>query len=195
MKKIISAIIATAVMLSLCLSVSASGINSNEQAVLELLKTKRQLGTSSRQFSLPDEYINAAENFFNTIDMDQAQRDLIVANIEEGMDIIVAQAEGFSGTTYDLKLMDSASKTRLLALGQEACAAVDANLTFDASEGKVVISNTDGTVIFTNAPVIKTTGQEHPVTAAAVGVTVAVIVICGAALLFAVSKKKGLLVR
>lgn len=198
MKKIFSAIVAVTLAVVMCMSVSAAGgLNDNEKAVLDKLKNSKVVGANGWSFSIPTEYINTVENYFNNIDMTASQKDTILAKIDEGMDIVKTQADGqnFNGTTYDLKLMDTASKRQVLQLGQEACAAVSATLTYDASANKVIIKDAQNTVIFTNTPVVKTTGQDFPITAAAVFGSVFVVVICGAVVLFAVSKKKGLLVK
>lgn len=198
MKKIFSAIVAVALAVVMCMSVSAAGgLNDNEKAVLDKLKNSKVIGANGWSFSIPTEYINSVENYFNNIDMTAEQKDTILAKIDEGMAIVKAQADSqnFKGTSYDLKLMDTASKKKVLELGQEACAAVSATLTYDASANKVIIKDAQNEVIFTNTPVVKTTGQDFPITAAAVCGSVAVVVICGAVVLFAVSKKKGLLVK
>lgn len=198
MKKIFSAIVAVALAVVMCMSVSAAGgLNDNEKAVLDKLKNSKVIGANGWSFSIPTEYINSVENYFNNIDMTAEQKDTILAKIDEGMAIVKAQADGqnFKGTIYDLKLMDTASKKKVLELGQEACAAVSATLTYDASANKVIIKDAQNEVIFTNTPVVKTTGQDFPITATVVCGSVAVVVICGAVVLFAVSKKKGLLVK
>ena len=88
MKKIICLVMVLTLAFSLCLTVNAAtGINANEKAVLDALKSKEALGKNGWSFSIPTEYITAAENYFNTIDMTDAEKENILSFIEEGKKI------------------------------------------------------------------------------------------------------------
>ncbi len=196
MKKIFALVMVLALTFSLCLTVNAAtGINEYEKAVLDVLKEKEVVGANGWKFSLPTEYVTSAENYFNTIDMTEAQKNKIIGYIEEGMEIVKAQGDkaNFKGKTYDLKNMEADAKQKVLDLGQKACAEVDLTLTYSPADNKVTIRTTGDQVVFENAPIIKTTGEDFSVTTAAVVSGIAALVIGGAAVMFVVSKKKGLL--
>ena len=82
MKKIFSAIVAVTLAVVMCMSVSAAGgLNDNEKAVLDKLKNSKVVGANGWSFSIPTEYINTVENYFNNIDMTASQKDTILAKI------------------------------------------------------------------------------------------------------------------
>ncbi len=198
MKKIICLVMVLTLAFSLCLTVNAAtGINANEKAVLDALKSKEALGKNGWSFSIPTEYITAAENYFNTIDMTDAEKENILSFIEEGKKIIKEQGDkaNFTGKVYNLKSMDAIAKENVLELGKKACQEVDLTLTYSPADHKVIIKDAKGVVAFENTPVIKTTGEDFSVTSAVVITAVSVVVLAGVAYLIIVAKKKALFVK
>ena len=58
------------------------GINDSEQAVLNELKTSVKMNGS--EMVIPSEFVNQAENYFNTIDMTADESSRIVAVLKKG---------------------------------------------------------------------------------------------------------------
>ena len=200
MKKLITVIFAIAMIATLCVSAfAATGINEHEQAVLDKLSTTKVIGANGWTFSIPQEYINSAKNYFlNDCDMTEAEKTAIIGYIDSGMAIVKqeADAQQFAGTEYKLSLMSQSARSQVLALGQKACAEVDLNLVYNSSTNKVIITPVGSTTpIFENTPVVKTTGQDFTLTTAMVVTAVAVVMVVCTAGLFVFSKKKGLLVK
>lgn len=198
MKKIICLVMVLTLAFSLCLTVNAAtGINSNEKAVLDELKSKEAHGKNGWSFSIPTEYITAAENYFNTIDMTDAQKDTILGLIAEGKKIVEEQGDkaNFTGKVYNLKTMEISAKEKVLELGQKACKEVGLTLTYSPADNKVIIKDAKGVVAFENTPVIKTTGEDFNVTSAVVITAVSVVVLAGVVYLVIVAKKKALFVK
>lgn len=197
MKKLLSVLFAVVIVASLCLSVfAASGINDAEKAVLEKLKTTEKLGTKGAEFFIPTAYINAAENYFLTIDMTDAQKTAILGYVDQAIATIKAEAASYTGTaTYQLKNMSASARQSVLRNGQDACAVVGATLVYDAATNKVVVTNSTNTVVFENTPLVKSTGEGFTMTTAVAGTVIALAVLGGTAVLFVTSKKNGLLVK
>lgn len=194
MKKILSILFAIALVASLCLCVSAAdGLNDNEKAVLAKLRTTEKLGVNGASFSIPAAYVNAAENYFLTIDMTAEQKDAILALINSGIATVKAEAADFTGTgAYQLKDMNQAARSAVLQAGQEACALVGATLVYNAASNQVVIT-ANGQTLFSSEPVVKTTGEAITVNASLAATVIALAVLGTTAVLFVTSKKFGLL--
>ena len=62
------------------ISVFAAGINTAEQKILDELRTSVDMEGNSKY--LPGSYINQAENYFNTIEISDADADTIISKIE-----------------------------------------------------------------------------------------------------------------
>lgn len=200
MKKLVTVLLVVAMIAVLAVpAFAATGVNANEQAVLDKLSEYREMGESQWKFYIPEKYITSAKNYFiGDCDMTEAERDIIIGYIDEGADIVKKEADAakFDGSVYNLNTMSQASRSAVLVLGQKACAEVDLNLVYNSAENKVVITTVkDGTVVFDSAPVVKTTGEDFPITAMTIGLAVAFVLVAGTAAMLVVSKRKGLLVK
>ncbi len=198
MKKIMAIVLAVALMFALCLTANAAtGLNDFEKEILSTLKNQEVTGENGWKFKIPDEYITAAENYFNTIDITEAQKDKILGYIQEGAKVVKAEGDKneFSGTTYNLKNMSTEAKKQVLDLAQKACAEVELTLTYSPTEDKIIIKDKAGVTAFENTPIVKTTGEDFAATSTIAIAVVSIAVLCGVTVLFAVSKKKGLLVK
>ena len=200
MKKLVAILFVLALIAMLPLSAfAATGINEYEQAVLDKLDSSKVMGASGWGFEVPQEYINSAKNYFaGDCNMTAAEKDKILSYIDQGMAIVKkeADAQKFSGTEYNLSKMGEAARDEVLSLGRKACAEIDLTLTYSPTSKQVTITPVDSkTPVFESSPVVKTTGQDFPVDAAVIGAAIAVVVVMGTAVMFAVSKKNGLLVK
>ena len=98
MKKL-SAILASATVIAMAsVPAFAAGINSAEQAVLDKLS---EVNTSYNGgfITNADEMLNQAENYFNTIDMTDAESKEIIADINDAVDYLKSQG---ASTVKDL---------------------------------------------------------------------------------------------
>ena len=113
MKKL-SAILASATVIAMAsVPAFAAGINSAEQAVLDKLS---EVNTSYNGgfVTNADEMLNQAENYFNTIDMTDAESKEIIADINDAVDYLKSQG---ASTVKDL---NKAQKQELFTYGQKA---------------------------------------------------------------------------
>ena len=67
MKKLSAMLVAFILVAATAFTAFAAGINDSEQAVLNELKTSVKMNGS--EMVIPSEFVNQAENYFNTIDM------------------------------------------------------------------------------------------------------------------------------
>lgn len=200
MKKLVAILFVLTLIAMLPLNAfAATGINANEQAVLDLLKSSHVIGANGWDFSIPQEYVNTAENYFaGDCDMTVEEKDAIIAYIEQGKTIIKKEADSqnHKGTEYHLSEMSDKAREEVLSLGQKACAEVDLKLTYIPKENDVVITPVgSNTPVFESAPVVKTTGEAFTVNAGVVACVIAVALVMGTAVMFGVSKKNGLFVK
>ncbi len=197
MKKLVAVLFSLALVAMLPLSAfAATGINANEQAVLDLLESDHVIGKNGWDFSIPQEYVNTAKNYFaGDCDMTEEEKDAIIKYIEAGKEIVKEQADSqnFSGSSYNLSKMSEEARSEVLALGQKACAEVDLSLVYMPKENNVVITPVgSNTPVFESTPVVKATGEDFTVTAGVMAAVVAAALALGTAVMFGVSKKKGL---
>lgn len=193
MKKFLAILFALALVAMLPLTAfAATGLNEYEKEVLTKLKSTVDLG-SKGEYKIPQEYINAAENYFKgDCDMTEQEAAAIIALIDDGAEIIEAESAKVSGSTFNLSKLSKAAREEILDLGQAACNEVDLNLVYD--NGKVVITEAgSNTPIFKNSAVIKTTGQAVTVDATFVSVAVVLCLALATGVMFVVSKRNGLL--
>ena len=197
----IVALLAAALMLFSVMPLSAfaaTGINANEQAVLDKLSTSAVIGGNGWSFTIPQEYVNSAKNYFaGDCDMTEEEKTTILSYIDTGMAVIKEEADSqkFAGKEYSLSKMGEEARSKVLSLGQSACAEVDLSLTYIPTSNQVVVTPIgSNTPVFESAPVIKTTGQDFALTAGLIAVAVVAVMALGSAVMFGVSKKNGLLV-
>ncbi len=178
---------------------AATGVNDNEKAVLDLLRSSEVMGANGWKFIIPTEYVNSAENYFaGDGDMTTEERDVILDCIKQGIEIIKkeANAQNFKGAEYKLSYMSKDAKTKVLDLGVKACAEMDLKLVYNSAANQVIITPEGSTTpIFESTPLVKTTGQEFALTTGTVAAGLAVILVAGTAVMFVVSKKTGLLAK
>lgn len=165
--------------------VAAGAINTYEQNVLDTLGKTAKVGNAT--YKLPSKYINAAKNYFLTIDMTKAQSEKIIEIINKM--IALLESQNFEGTEFDLSDLDYATKLKLLNFGNEATEEVGVELTYVSADGVARFTNTAGEVVFENEPVIRTTGSD--MNTSAVAVVVVVMTVCAAAAVV-ISKKAQL---
>lgn len=170
MKKL-SAILASATVIAMAsVPAFAAGINSAEQAVLDKLS---EVNTSYNGgfVTNANEMLNQAENYFNTIDMTDAESKEIIADINDAVDYLKSQG---ASTVKDL---NTAQKQELFTYGQKAANVVGVTVSYDKATKTVSATDKNGNAIVstkvttdskgnttTTSNAIATTGFEHQYT-------------------------------
>lgn len=157
MKKLSAILVALVLVAATAVTAFAAGINSSEQAVLDELKTS--VAMKGGEMVIPTEYVNQAENYFNTIDMTEAQSKDIIAVIKDGKNFL---ANSGASNISDLSF---AQKQELLAYGEKAVAVLDMTMSFDKTTKKITILDPKGEEAFNAAPTLSKTGavSENPI--------------------------------
>lgn len=200
MKKFVSILFAAMLIAALCISAfAATGINANEQAVLDKLSVSKAIGANNHEYAVPVEYVNTAKNYFaGDCDMTEAQKDAIIGYIDQGIAILKAQADEQKITTdvYKLRDMNAEARSKVLELGQKACAEVGLDLIYNGSTDQVIITPVGSTTpVFASSPLVKTTGENFVMTTGKLLLLVASVLIACTTGMFVIAKKKGLLVK
>lgn len=123
MKKIISLIIALALVIACAVSASAvSGITADEQRIIDALSKKVNLGQGTVLVEIPAIYINQAEDYLTKADLKTQQIDEILANIADAYEMLEnADAVSFSS-------VNATVKNQILKKIEDAASVVDADL-------------------------------------------------------------------
>lgn len=194
MKKLSAILISLVLVAASAVSAFAADINSSEQAVLDALG--EGVAMSGGTMYIPDEYINQAENYFNTIDMTAEQSEEIIAVIKQGE----AFLEG-SGAS-NIRDLTFEQKQVLLSYGEKAVAVLGMSMSYDFSAKILTIYGADGEVAFNAAPTltkdgtvvenpIKTTGVSADFTGfVCLGAVLVVLTLGGAAFVLKTKKER-----
>ena len=165
MKKRISlAAVALAIVAASSMTAFASGINANEQAVLDKLSSTT-VNYKGRTLSLPSSYLNQAKNYMYTVDLTADQCNRIIALIDEAKAIMTnSGSKGIS---------DADVKSQVLAKANQIASILNMSVTQEQTDqgSKYTLKDSDGNVAFSASPkvdleagtlvdgtVVKTTG-------------------------------------
>lgn len=195
MKKLSAMLVAFILVAATAFTAFAAGINDSEQAVLNELKTSVKMNGS--EMVIPSEFVNQAENYFNTIDMTADESSQIVAILKKGESFLEnSGASNIADLTF-------AQKQTLLSYGKEVVGVLDMTMSYDTSSKKLTIYGKDGKVAFSSAvptltkagsvqdnSVIKTTGAEADFSGIIAVSAVAFVMVAGGAFYLAKSKKE-----
>ena len=131
---------------------AADGINSYEQAVLDELKTSVTMADG--EMFIPTEFVNQAENYFNTIEMTEQESKDILKWIKDGKNFLEnSGASNFSDLSYE-------QKTELLnTYGKGITGGLDMTMTYNKSDRKLTICDSEGNVVFSAVPLLSQTGE------------------------------------
>ena len=157
MKKLSAIFIALVLAATTAVTAFAAGINSNEQAVLDELKTSVTM--KNGEMCIPTEYVNQAENYFNTIDVTAEEKDQMLAIIKDGKSFLEKSgASNIKDLTFD-------QKKELLAYGEKVVAIIDMTMSYDKVTRKLTIYDPDGNVAFSAVPHLTSDGKvdENPI--------------------------------
>lgn len=122
MKKIVSLVIAIALVFACVVSTNAAtGITADEQKIIDALSKKITMASGSVT-KLPDNYINQVEDYLTKADISAADVDKILAEIDAAAEVL----EKSTAPTFEK--LDVASKKAIIEEAKDAAAVVDAEL-------------------------------------------------------------------
>ncbi|MDF2686084.1 MAG: hypothetical protein K0S55_1265 [Clostridia bacterium] len=154
MKKLIQ--IALCIIMALSLlplaTFAASELDENENALIEKLKAELNLNGASA--TIPEEYINMAENYFLSNDVSVSETELteIINNMDETIALIK------ESNVSDVKDLPASVKNTIIEEATKSAEVLDLTLNYDYSTEAVSIVNGEGTVVAEADNIIKKTG-------------------------------------
>ncbi len=157
MKKLSAIFIALVLAATTAVTAFAAGINSNEQAVLDELRTTVTM--KNGEMSIPTAYVNQAENYFNTIEMTAEEKDQIIAILKEGESFLEnSGASNIRDLTLD-------QKRQLLNYGERVVAVIGMTMTYDKVTRTLTIFDPNGNTAFSATPYLTSDGKvdENPI--------------------------------
>lgn len=194
MKKLSAMLVALILVAATAFTAFAAGINDSEQAVLDELKTSVKMNGS--EMVIPSEFVNQAENYFNTIDMTADESSQIIAVLKKGESFLEnSGASNIADLTF-------AQKQTLLAYGKEGVGVLGMTMSYDTSTKTLTIYDANGKVAFSAVPTlskvgqvkdgstIKTTGVVADFSGVAAVSAVALIMVAGGAFYLVKTKKE-----
>lgn len=196
MKKLASIMIALVLAATATVSAFAAGINSNEQKVLDELKSVNISGVT-----ISADYINQAEGYFNKIEMTAAQSATIIKAINDVENYVKAAG------VKDLRDLSLDQKNVLLGYLKTAGSALGLTVSFDGTAKLIIVKDAEGATVFSGSPyiygsassgnatvgdknVIKTTGAETNFMGFGIAGAAAVLLVCGGSLYLVKTKKE-----
>ncbi len=176
MKKIISILLVCMFLFALAVPTfaAASGINTYEKKLITYVETKYK--TDNGTITVGKEYINAAENVANAIDMTEDQYNQIVAILDDAYAYVLDNdLDKMSDIWGNVDIQDA-----LLGYADDALAVIGYTLTADRAAKLLIIKDGDGNIVAKLTPgiIIDQTGSEN--TAVAVVAAVAVLTVAAA---------------
>ena len=196
MKKLSAIIAASTIVAMASVPAFAAGINSAEQAVLDKLSSVNA-SYNDGFVTNATEMLNQAENYFNTIDMTDAESKEIIADIEAGENYLKSQGAS------SVKDLNAAQKQELFGYGQKAANVVGVTVSYDKATKTVSATDKNGNAIVstkittdskgntvTSSTAIATTGANVNTLAIAVAAGSAVAIAAGATVVLTAKKKE-----
>jgi hypothetical protein len=148
MKKFTAILCALVLVAMTAVTAFAAGINDSEQAVIDALG--KEITMKNGSMVIPSDFVNQAENYFNTIEMTADESSKIIALLEEtGKYMTSTGAENIGDMT-------TAQKKELLSYGQKIVGVLDMTMTYDQSSKILYIYAPDGKVAFQAVPTLTT---------------------------------------
>lgn len=146
MKKFTAIMVALILVAMTAVTAFAAGINENEKKVIDALGNK--IAMKGGDMVVPADFVNQAENYFNTIDMTAEQADKIVALLKTTGEFMTS-----TGAT-NIPTMTYAQKKELLNRGKEIVAVLGMTMEYDFVKKVLFIYDSQGNVKFESDPVL-----------------------------------------
>ena len=140
MKKLSAILVALVLVAATAVTAFAAGINSSEQAVLD--KLNGTVTMQGNQMRISQEFVNQAENYFNTIEMTEQESKDIIAVLDEGNNYLAnSGAADFKSLSYDQKQV-------LLGYGQKAVGVIGMSMSYDPATRTITVTDPNGNAAF-----------------------------------------------
>ena len=133
-------LLSAAVAAAASMSVFAAGINTAEQKILDELNTTVDMEGNMK--TLPTNYINQAENYFNTIEITDAQANEIISKIEETKTFLTNTGAVNYDSLTDAQIDEFISKCN------DIVSVINLKLFYDKATRTVTIVDADGKTVF-----------------------------------------------
>ncbi len=140
-KMLVAGILTATVAASVSATAFAAGINDAEQRILDELRTTVKMAGNEK--SLPVNYINQAENYFNTVDITEEESKEIIKRIDAAKDYLTS-----TGASNYESLTDSQVDT-FVSKCKEITSVISLTISYQKSSRKADIVDKDGKVVFT----------------------------------------------
>lgn len=140
MKKLSAILVALILVAATAVTAFAAGINSSEQAVLD--KLNGTVNMQGNQMRISQEFVNQAENYFNTIEMTEQESKDIIAIVDEGNKYL----ENCGAS--DFKSLSFEQKKVVLGYGQKAVGVIDMTMSYDSATRTITVTDPKGNVAF-----------------------------------------------
>lgn len=134
---------------------AADGINANEQAILDNLKSS--VTVEGKTVTVPSDYIVAAEKYFATEGVDLTAEDASVVNtqIEAAKQIIIDEK------VTDLTTIKKSAQDKILSHAQVAAKQLGVTLEVDYSSKTIIVKDKNGNELLKVEKTIKNTGDDY----------------------------------
>ncbi len=199
MKKLSAFLLALVIVAATAITAFAAGINANEKSVLDTLG--KSINMNGNPMYIPADFVNQAENYFNTIDMtEQEAEDINAKLLEMGKFLESTGANNIADMKYE-------EKQQLLDYGKEVVGVIGMTMEYDKATRNLIIYAPDGRIAFKAVPtlvaksdgnteivdgnVIKTTGANVNYTAIIAISAAVVLLIAGGAVYLVKTKKEA----
>lgn len=199
MKKLSAFLLALVIVAATAITAFAAGINANEKSVLDTLG--KSINMNGNAMYIPADFVNQAENYFNTIDMtEQEAKDINAKLLEMGKFLESTGANNIADMKYE-------EKQQLLDYGKEVVGVIGMTMEYDKATRNLIIYAPDGRIAFKAVPtlvaksdgnteivdgnVIKTTGANVNYTAIIAISAAVVLLIAGGAVYLVKTKKEA----
>lgn len=140
-KTLVAGILTATVAVAASASVFAAGINDAEQKILDELHTTVKLAGNEKP--LPINFVNQAENYFNTVEITEEESKEIIAKIEAAKDYLTSTGVANYEELTDAQLDTFVSKCK------EITGVISLMISYEKSEKRIDIVDKDGKVVFT----------------------------------------------
>ncbi|MEG1475664.1 MAG: LPXTG cell wall anchor domain-containing protein [Longicatena sp.] len=184
MKKILSLITSLSLCVALTLTVSAAGLNANEQKILNELKAG--VNVDGKMVNLGAGYINQAETYLTSGDVDitDAQAETVISQVQAAKAIVV------ENKITNLNTMPKKFQDQIIGNIQTAAAVLGLTVSVNYADKEIVIKDKTGKIIASASKAVKNTGDNFTSTLALSGAIA--LLLAGAGI---VAARKGLFVK
>ena len=164
MKKLIAFFTCLIISVSFAFSVSAAGINTAEQAIIDWVSKEFSINGVANKYKIPAKNINELTNYFMTVEVTDTQKTQVIAKMQEIIDVVnQASRSAAADESGNLRLgfLPASVKSDMVKLGSQAAQILGLKFVVSYGAQKQVIASVvgpDGAVLISSEIVVKNTG-------------------------------------